>query len=102
PPTLYYGANLATIHKDIELCLAEAKRLKVPMWVNSAVVQLWFQAVTEGRGEDDYTTLIQMIEEWAGVTVGGNELGHLKKAEEDRVMCESVANKSHGWKGWRD
>jgi hypothetical protein len=35
--------------------------------------------VTEGRGEDDYTTLIQMNEEWAGVTVGSNELGHLKK-----------------------
>jgi hypothetical protein len=49
------------------------------MWVNSAVVQLWFQAVTEGRGDDDYTTLIQMIEEWAGVTVGGNEPGHPKK-----------------------
>src|SRR5262245_60882447 len=28
--------------------------------------------------------------------------GIRKKAEEDRAMCESVANKSHGWKGWRD
>jgi hypothetical protein len=42
------------------------------MWVGSAVVQLWFQAMTEGRGEDDYTTLIQMIEKWAGVTVGAS------------------------------
>ena len=79
PRTFDYGGKLATMHKDIELCLAEAKRLKVPMWVNSAVVQLWFQAVAEGRGDDDYTTLIQMIEEWAGVIVGGNESGHLKK-----------------------
>src|SRR5262245_36489830 len=27
--------------------------------------------------------------------------GIRKKAEEDRVMCESVLKKSHGWKGWR-
>jgi 3-hydroxyisobutyrate dehydrogenase-like beta-hydroxyacid dehydrogenase len=73
PRTFEYGGKLATMYKDIDLCLAEAKQLKVPMWVGSAVVQLWFQAMTEGRGEDDYTTLIQMIEKWAGVTVGGNE-----------------------------
>jgi 3-hydroxyisobutyrate dehydrogenase-like beta-hydroxyacid dehydrogenase len=79
PRTFDYGGKLATMYKDIELCLAEAKQLKVPMWVGSAVVQLWFQAMTEGRGEDDYTTLIQMIEKWAGVTVGGNESGPVKK-----------------------
>ncbi|HVQ79133.1 MAG: NAD(P)-dependent oxidoreductase [Pseudolabrys sp.] len=75
PRTFDYGGKLATMYKDIDLCLTEAKQLKVPMWVGSAVVQLWFQAMTEGRGEDDYTTLIQMIEKWAGVTVGGNDSG---------------------------
>ena len=79
PRTFDYGGKLATMYKDIDLCLAEAKQLKVPMWVGSAVVQLWFQAMTEGRGEDDYTTLIQMIEKWAGVTVGGNESGPVNK-----------------------
>jgi 3-hydroxyisobutyrate dehydrogenase-like beta-hydroxyacid dehydrogenase len=77
--TFDYGGKLATMYKDIDLCLAEAKQLKVPMWVGSAVVQLWFQAMTEGRGEDDYTTLIQMIEKWAGVTVGGDEPGPAAK-----------------------
>jgi hypothetical protein len=33
------------------------------MWVGSAVVQLWFQAMTEGRAKTT-TTLIQMIEKW--------------------------------------
>jgi 3-hydroxyisobutyrate dehydrogenase-like beta-hydroxyacid dehydrogenase len=75
-----YGGKLATMYKDIDLCLAEARQLKVPMWVGSAVVQLWFQAMTEGRGEDDYTTLMQMIEQWAGVTVGGNEAGPAAKS----------------------
>lgn len=67
-----YGGKLSTMYKDVLLCLEEARRLNVPMWVGSNVVQLWFHAMTEGRGEDDYTTLIKMIENWAGVVVGGN------------------------------
>jgi 3-hydroxyisobutyrate dehydrogenase-like beta-hydroxyacid dehydrogenase len=59
------------MYKDVELCFAEARSLGVPMWVGAAVVQLWFQAMTEGRGQDDYTTLIKTIEGWTGVTVGG-------------------------------
>jgi 3-hydroxyisobutyrate dehydrogenase-like beta-hydroxyacid dehydrogenase len=71
PRTFDYGGKLATMYKDVELCFAEARALGVPMWVGAAVVQLWFQAMTEGRGQDDYTTLIKTIEGWTGVTVGG-------------------------------
>jgi 3-hydroxyisobutyrate dehydrogenase-like beta-hydroxyacid dehydrogenase len=70
-----YGGKLSTMYKDIFLCLEEARELNVPMWVGSNVVQLWFHAMTQGRGNDDYTALIKMIEEWAGVVVGGNESG---------------------------
>jgi 3-hydroxyisobutyrate dehydrogenase-like beta-hydroxyacid dehydrogenase len=70
-----YGGKLGTMYKDVFLCLEEARALNVPMWIGSNVVQLWFHAMTEGRGNDDYTTLIKMIETWAGVTVGGNESG---------------------------
>jgi hypothetical protein len=28
-----------------------------------------------GRGDDDYTSLIKVIENWANVVVGGNEAG---------------------------
>ena len=31
--------------------------------------------MTQGRGNDDFTSLIKMIEDWAGVVVGGNESG---------------------------
>jgi 3-hydroxyisobutyrate dehydrogenase-like beta-hydroxyacid dehydrogenase len=72
PRTFDYGGKLATMYKDVELCFAEARALNVPMWVGAAVVQLWFQAMTEGRGGDDYTTLIKTIEGWTGVTVGGD------------------------------
>jgi 3-hydroxyisobutyrate dehydrogenase-like beta-hydroxyacid dehydrogenase len=68
-----YGGKLSTMYKDVLLCLEEARELNVPMWVGSNVMQLWFHAMTQGRGNDDYTTLVNMIEDWAGVIVGGNE-----------------------------
>ena len=70
-----YGGKLSTMYKDVFLCLEEARELNVPMWVGANVVQLWFHAMTQGRGSDDYTALIKMIEDWAGVVVGGNESG---------------------------
>jgi hypothetical protein len=45
------------------------------MWLGSQVVQMWFQGMAEGRGDDDYTSLIKVIEKWANVVVGGNESG---------------------------
>ena len=71
PRTFDYGGKLSTMYKDVALCLEEARRLDVPMWIGSNVAQMWFHAMSEGRGDDDYTTLIEMIERWAGVTVGG-------------------------------
>lgn len=66
-----YGGKFSIMYKDVRLCLDEARALDVPMWVGSAVVQLWFQGIIEGRGADDYTTITRMIEEWASVTVDG-------------------------------
>lgn len=68
-----YGGKFSIMHKDVHLCLAEARRMEVPMWVGTAVGQLWFQGMVEGRGEDDYTTLIRIIEDWTGVTVDGRD-----------------------------
>jgi 3-hydroxyisobutyrate dehydrogenase-like beta-hydroxyacid dehydrogenase len=71
--TFDYGGKLGTMYKDVTLCLQEAKERDVPMWVGANVVQLWFHAMSQGRGSDDYTTIMKTIEEFAGVTVGGNE-----------------------------
>lgn len=73
PRSFDYGGKLATMYKDVTLCLDEARARDVPMWVGANVVALWFHAMSEGRGGDDYTTIMKMIEAWAGVTVGGNE-----------------------------
>jgi 3-hydroxyisobutyrate dehydrogenase-like beta-hydroxyacid dehydrogenase len=72
PRSFDYGGKLATMYKDVQLCFDEARAMAVPMWVGSSVVQLWFQGMVEGRGQDDYTTIIKVIEGWTGVTVTGN------------------------------
>jgi 3-hydroxyisobutyrate dehydrogenase-like beta-hydroxyacid dehydrogenase len=71
--TFDYGGKLSTMYKDVTLCLDEAKQRDVPMWVGANVVQLWFHAMSEGRGNDDYTTIMKTIEQFAGVTVGSEE-----------------------------
>jgi 3-hydroxyisobutyrate dehydrogenase-like beta-hydroxyacid dehydrogenase len=71
PRSFDYGGKLATMYKDVQLCFDEARAMEVPMWVGASVVQLWFQGMVEGRGQDDYTTIIKVIEGWTGVTVQG-------------------------------
>jgi 3-hydroxyisobutyrate dehydrogenase-like beta-hydroxyacid dehydrogenase len=73
-----YGGKVSTMYKDVHLCLEEAKQLGVPMWLGANVVEMWHMGMADGRGDDDFTSLIQMIEKWAGVVVGGNESGPVK------------------------
>jgi 3-hydroxyisobutyrate dehydrogenase-like beta-hydroxyacid dehydrogenase len=70
-----YGGKLSIMYKDVHLALEEARELGVPMWLGANVVEMWHMGMAQGRGEDDFTSLIQMIEERAGVVVGGNESG---------------------------
>jgi 3-hydroxyisobutyrate dehydrogenase len=69
PGTFDYGAKLATMYKDVTLGLEEAHALGVPMWAHEAVAQLWRFAMQQGMGEQDFTTLIKLIEGWAGAEV---------------------------------
>ena len=70
PRTFDWGFKTDLIYKDLKLCLEQAERLGVPMWVGNAVRQLWAYAVSQGGGPRDFTTIIQYIESWAGVEVG--------------------------------
>ncbi len=69
PGTFDFGFSIGLSHKDVRLCLQEADALGVPMIAGSAVLQLI--AITEARyGADaDFTSIAQIIEEWAGVEV---------------------------------
>lgn len=71
PGTFDYGARLDIMYKDVQLGLAEAEALGVPMWIGQNTGQLWRHAMTRSAdaGARDYTTLIQVMEGWAGVQV---------------------------------
>jgi 3-hydroxyisobutyrate dehydrogenase-like beta-hydroxyacid dehydrogenase len=64
-----YGFTTGLMYKDVRLCLDEAENLQVPMWVASAVRQLWFLAQSQIGAEKDFTTIVQCVENWAGVEV---------------------------------
>jgi 3-hydroxyisobutyrate dehydrogenase-like beta-hydroxyacid dehydrogenase len=69
PGTFNYGGRTTTMYKDIRLGLEEAELLNVPMWTTQTVREVWRFAMTQGSGNDDFTTLIRHMEEWAGVEV---------------------------------
>ena len=64
-----HGFATGLMYKDIKLCLDEAERLHTPMWVCSAVRQLWSETNGQFGPESDFTTIVQLVEQWAGVEV---------------------------------
>jgi 3-hydroxyisobutyrate dehydrogenase-like beta-hydroxyacid dehydrogenase len=71
PRRFDYGFALGLMAKDVNLCVAEAEALGVPLWIGNAVKQLWLYGLAQGGPEQDFTELIRHLEKWAGVTVGG-------------------------------
>jgi 3-hydroxyisobutyrate dehydrogenase-like beta-hydroxyacid dehydrogenase len=71
PRTFGHGFALGLMVKDINLCMAEADALHVPMWIGNAVKQMWNYGLGQGGPDQDFTALITHIEKWSGVTVGG-------------------------------
>ncbi|HXP73824.1 MAG TPA: NAD(P)-dependent oxidoreductase [Stellaceae bacterium] len=69
PRSFDYGFATGLMYKDVRLCLEEAEALQVPMWVGSAVRQLWQFANAANGPASDFTTIIRCIEDWAGVEV---------------------------------
>jgi 3-hydroxyisobutyrate dehydrogenase-like beta-hydroxyacid dehydrogenase len=73
PRRFDFGFTTGLMLKDVKLCLDEAEAQHVPMWVGSAVRQLW-QYASQSLGPDsDITEIVKCIEDWAGVEVGGNQ-----------------------------
>ena len=64
-----YGFTNALMYKDVKLCVDEAEAMGVPMWVGSAVRQMWAYTSSRMGAETDFTTVVRCIEEWAGVEV---------------------------------
>jgi 2-hydroxy-3-oxopropionate reductase len=62
-----YGAALQIIQKDLDAWRQEAEALGAPAWIGSAVRQLYLHALAQGSPKDDMTTVVRLIEGWAGV-----------------------------------
>lgn len=71
PRRFGFGFAMDLMSKDVNLCLAEAEALQVPMWIGHAVKQLWAYGLAQGGPDQDFTEIIKHLEKWAGVTVGG-------------------------------
>lgn len=66
-----FGFATGLSYKDVRLCLQEADNLGVPMIAGSAVMQML--GITKARfgAESDFTSIARVVEEWAGVEIGG-------------------------------
>ena len=63
------GFATGLMYKDVRLCLEEAEALQVPMWVGNAVRIMWQLANSELGPQSDFTEIVKLVEEWAGVEV---------------------------------
>ena len=70
PRSFDYGFAMGLMAKDVNLCIAEAEQLEVPMWIGNAVKQLWLYGLSQGGPDQDFTELIKHLEKWADVSVG--------------------------------
>lgn len=73
--TFDYGGPLFINLKDLTLYLDQAEQLGMPSFIGSSVAQLWRLAAAQGVGRRDSTSVIQCIEQWAGVEVRGRDVG---------------------------
>lgn len=71
PGTFDFGFATALSLKDVRLCCEEAEAMGVPMLAGNLVRQML--TVTKARfGADaDFTSMVRVIEEWAGVEIRG-------------------------------
>jgi 3-hydroxyisobutyrate dehydrogenase-like beta-hydroxyacid dehydrogenase len=72
PRRFDFGFTTGLMYKDVKLCLEEAEAQQVPMWVGSAVRQLWQYANQSLGPQSDITEIVKCIEQWADTEVGGN------------------------------
>ena len=70
PRTFNYGFATALMLKDVRLCVEQAKSLNVPNSVMSAVLDQWEATNKEFGGDSDFTAIVKMVEQRAGVIVG--------------------------------
>jgi 3-hydroxyisobutyrate dehydrogenase-like beta-hydroxyacid dehydrogenase len=72
PRRFDFGFSTGLMYKDVKLCMEEAERLGVPMYVGPSVRQIWLQACHELGPDSDFTAIVKCIERLAQVEVQGS------------------------------
>jgi 3-hydroxyisobutyrate dehydrogenase-like beta-hydroxyacid dehydrogenase len=73
PRTFDYGFTNGLMDKDVRLCLEEANALGVPMRVAEVVRDAFAEAARQFGPDKDFTTIVKVIEQRAGVEVGAKK-----------------------------
>jgi 3-hydroxyisobutyrate dehydrogenase-like beta-hydroxyacid dehydrogenase len=71
PRSFDYGFALGLSYKDVRLCVDEAEAMGIPMLVGSAVRQFLAMANATFGPDSDFTNMVRLVENWAGVEVAG-------------------------------
>lgn len=68
-----YGFKSGLMYKDVALCMQEADRMGVTMWVGGNVKELWKLTKEKLGSDSDTTEIVRIFEEWASVEVREHE-----------------------------
>ena len=69
PGTFDFGFSTALMCKDLRLFAEQAEDIGVPLWVGSAVRQLWRYTSDRFGPGSDFTSVVRPLEEWAAIEV---------------------------------
>jgi 3-hydroxyisobutyrate dehydrogenase-like beta-hydroxyacid dehydrogenase len=67
------GFSIGLMLKDVRLCLAEAQALGLTLPACEAVAEIWETAARKIGPNEDFTRIVQVAEEAAGIVVRGRE-----------------------------
>lgn len=67
--TFDFGFATGLSYKDVRMCVDEAENLGVPMVAGSLVRQMLAATKARFGAESDFTSMVKIVEEWAGVEI---------------------------------
>lgn len=71
PGTFDFGFHTGLSYKDVRLCIDEAEAMGVPMIAGAVVRQILAATNAKYGPTSDFTSIVKITEEWAGVEVRG-------------------------------
>jgi 3-hydroxyisobutyrate dehydrogenase-like beta-hydroxyacid dehydrogenase len=67
------GFKTGLMYKDVALCMSEADRLGVAMWIGNNTKEIWKLAQETLGAESDFTEIVRVFEKWSDLEVGQRE-----------------------------